>query len=126
MFDGCAQIPTDDERIACQARAVKSAQDKAFAAEAYEHAQQRLSQIEQLMSRINGTDDPKAIAELQGRIGSEQAMIQNEATKLQMFQIVAQAEDAIQKRQAHELQMRDAARRGTLAVSPMHFSLGSK
>jgi type IV secretion system protein VirB5 len=123
-FDGCAHIPADDERSACQARAVKSAQDKAFATEAYERAQQRLSQIEQLMNRINGTEDPKAIAELQGRIASEQAMIQNEAAKLQMFQIIAQAEDAIQKRQAHELQMRDAARRATLGVAPMHFFLG--
>ncbi len=50
------------------------------------------------MAKINGTPDPKAIAELQGRIAAEQAMIQNEQTKLQMYQMVAAAEDRLQER----------------------------
>lgn len=125
-YDACQHIKRDDERINCQARAIKGATDKGFAVDAFEVAKGRLGQIEQLMNRINSTDDPKAIAELQGRIATEQAMIQNEATKLQMFQIIAQAEDRIQQQQRHEMNLRDAAKRGTLGVSAMNFKLGGK
>lgn len=125
-YDSCQHIKRDDERINCQARAVKGAADKGFAVDAFEIAKGRIGQIEQLMNRINSTDDPKAIAELQGRIAAEQAMIQNEATKLQMFQIIAAAEDRIQQQQRHEMNLRDAAKRGTLGVSAMDFKLGGK
>jgi type IV secretion system protein VirB5 len=64
------------------------------------------------MSRINATQDPKAIAELQGRIAIEQAKIQNEQTKLQMFQMVAQAEDRLQQQRQRELNAQANARRG--------------
>ncbi|MFK3907433.1 type IV secretion system protein [Pseudomonas monteilii] len=49
------------------------------------------------MGQINQTQDPKWIAGLQGPIAAEQAMIQKEQTKLQMFQMVAEAEGKIQE-----------------------------
>ena len=79
------------------------AQDKAFALDAYDKAKSRLTQIDQLMAKINDTPDPKAIAELQGRIAAEQAMIQNEQTKLQMYQMVASAEDRLQEQRQREI-----------------------
>jgi len=75
------------------------------------------------MAKINDTPDPKAIAELQGRIAAEQAMIQNEQTKLQLYAMVAQAEDRIQQQRAREMSMQDAAKRGGLGVQPMNFSI---
>ena len=74
---------------------MKSAQDKAFATEAYERAATAVTDraAHESDQRHRG---PEGHRELQGRITSEQAMIQNEATKLQMFQIIAQAEDAVQ------------------------------
>ena len=79
------------------------APDKGFALDAYEKAKSRINQIDQLMSKINDTSDPKAIAELQGRIAAEQANIQNEQTKLQMYQMVAAAEDRVQQQRQKEI-----------------------
>lgn len=122
-FDACAHFKVADQRTHCEAQAVKGAQDKAFALDAYDKAKSRLNQIDQLMAKINDTPDPKAIAELQGRIAAEQAMIQNEQTKLQMYAMVAAAEDRLQEQRAHEMNVRDAAKRDGLKVQPMNFSL---
>lgn len=111
-FDSCSFINSRDVQRACEARAVKPSQNKAVALDAYDAAKSRLSQIDGLMSRINATQDPKAIAELQGRIAIEQAKIQNEQTKLQMFQMVAQAEDRLQQQRQRELNAQANARRG--------------
>lgn len=111
-FDSCSFINSRDVQRACEARAVKPSQDKAVALDAYDAAKSRLSQIDGLMSRINATQDPKAVAELQGRIAIEQAKIQNEQTKLQMFQMVAQAEDRLQQQRQRELNAQANARRG--------------
>lgn len=126
VFDGCAHIQVDTQRLACEAKAVKGAQDKAFALDAYDAARDRLNQIDQLMARINSTQDPKDIQELQGRIAAEQAMIANEQTKLQMYAMVAEAEDRLQEQREQELAMKDAAKRGGLfeTVEPMNFKLG--
>jgi len=80
--------------------------------DAYDAAKGRLRQIDQLMGKINDTADPKAIAELQGRISAEQAMIQNEQTKLQMYQMVAQAEDRLQRQQQREINAQIVDKRG--------------
>lgn len=118
-FDACERIKVD--KTACEAQAVKGAQDKAFALDAFDRSKDRLTQIEQLMNRINATDDPKAIAELQGRIAAEQAMIQNEATKLQMFQMVSAAEEKIQRQQRRELNAKANARRGYISPPVVTF-----
>ncbi|WP_022964792.1 P-type DNA transfer protein VirB5 [Halopseudomonas pelagia] len=114
IYDSCAHISMADQRTLCEARAVKASQDKGFALDAYNAAKGRLIQIDQLMGQINATDDPKSIAELQGRIQAEQAMIQNEQTKLQLYDMVAQAEDRIQQQQQIELNAESHARRGWL------------
>ncbi|MBO9747218.1 P-type DNA transfer protein VirB5 [Xanthomonas phaseoli pv. dieffenbachiae] len=111
-FDACMVFKLVDQRTACEAQAVKGAQDKAFALDAYDKAKSRLNQIDSLMAKINDTPDPKAIAELQGRIAAEQAMIQNEQTKLQMYQMVAAAEDRLQEQRQRELNAKAGARRG--------------
>ena len=100
---------------------MKGAQDKAFALDAYDAARDRLNQIDQLMGRITTTQDPKDIAELQGRIAAEQAMIANEQTKLQMYAMVAEAENRLQEQREQETIMEEAAKRGGL--EPMNFSL---
>ncbi len=103
VYDLCANLADSQQRTHCEAQAVKGAQDKAFALDAYDKAKSRLTQIDQLMAKINDTPDPKAIAELQGRIAAEQAMIQNEQTKLQMYQMVAAAEDRLQEQRQREI-----------------------
>jgi type IV secretion system protein VirB5 len=112
VFDSCAYISVVDQRKACEARAVKPSQDKGFALDAYNAAKSRINQIDSLMARINDTSDPKAIAELQGRIAAEQANIQNEQTKLQLYAMVAAAEEKVQEQRQHELNAKSNARRG--------------
>ncbi|KHS07998.1 P-type DNA transfer protein VirB5 [Xanthomonas euvesicatoria pv. euvesicatoria] len=121
VFDACGRMAIGAQRTACEAAAVKPAQDKAFAGDAYAAAKSRLDQINSLMGQINQTQDPKAIAELQGRIASEQAMIANEQTKLQLFQMMAQAEDKIQQQQQHEINAKLNARRGYSPLKPVEF-----
>jgi type IV secretion system protein VirB5 len=84
--------------------------------DAYGAAKGRINQIDQLMGQINQTQDPKAIAELQARIQVEQANIQNEQTKLQMYAMVAAAEDKVQQQRQAEINAKSNARRGWLKL----------
>lgn len=121
VFDGCAHIETSDERKACEARAVKGSQDKAFALDAYDAAVKRLGQIDGLMQKINSTSDPKSIAELQGRIAIEQANIQNEQIKLQLYAMVAAAEDKVQAQRQREMNARTWSATKGIEAQPLTF-----
>jgi type IV secretion system protein VirB5 len=76
--------------------------DKAVGLQAFAGARARLSQIEGLMGQINRTKDPKGIAELQARIGVEQAAVQNETTKLQLVAMLQRAEERLVEQQKSE------------------------
>ncbi|EFM56042.1 P-type DNA transfer protein VirB5 [Brucella inopinata] len=112
VYDSCASISDKDQRIACEAKVVKPLQDKVMTSNAYDATDKRLQEIESLMQEINKTEDPKAIAELQGRIESENAMIQNEDTRLHLYKQMAEAQDKILDQRQHELDAKDNARRG--------------
>jgi len=124
VYDACASLQDADQKSACEADAVKPAVDQGMATDAYNTATSRLDQIEQLTKQINATNDPKAIAELQARIATEQAAIQNEQTKLQLYQMVADAQDKIQEQRQRELNLRDAARRGYVQPQPLQMTIG--
>lgn len=121
IFDSCAAITVQEQRTACEARAVKGSQDKGFALEAYDAAKNRIGQIDQLMGQINATQDPKDIAELQGRIAAEQANIQNEQTKLQLYSMVAAAEEKVQAQRQREIQAKTWSAKKGIAVQPLTF-----
>lgn len=121
IFDSCATISVQEQRTACEARAVKASQDKGFALDAYDKAKGRINQIDQLMGKINQTNDPKAIAELQGRIAAEQANIQNEQTKLQLYAMVAAAEEKVQTQRQREIQAKTWNAKKGIAVQPLTF-----
>lgn len=121
IFDSCATIKVQEQRTACEARAVKASQDKGFALDAYDAAKGRINQIDQLMGKINQTQDPKAIAELQGRIAAEQANIQNEQTKLQLYAMVAAAEEKVQAQRQREIQAKTWNAKKGIAVQPLTF-----
>jgi type IV secretion system protein VirB5 len=122
VYDSCKHITIDDERLACEASAVKGAQDKGFAMDAYDKAQGRMDQIDQLMAKVNDTQDPKAIAELQARIATEQANIQNEQTKLQMYAMVASAEDKMQQQNKREMNARTWSATKGISAQPITFN----
>jgi type IV secretion system protein VirB5 len=61
---------------------------------AYAHSSDRFASLATLIERIGATPDAKAIAELQGRIGAEQAMLTNDGIKLAALAQSASAEAA--------------------------------
>jgi len=69
---------------------------------AYQNSSQRFSALQQLISAIGRTNDPKAIQELQARIQAEQNMLTNEQTKLQSLYQIAKAEEAAQQQRTRE------------------------
>ncbi|KAB7714816.1 P-type DNA transfer protein VirB5 [Plesiomonas shigelloides] len=102
IFDACANIKDHKERKICEAASVKPAQDQAFALDTFKKSAQRTQQIEGLMAQINRTTDPKSIAELTARIQAEQAMLQNEQTKMDMYLASSKAEQDLLKQQTRE------------------------
>lgn len=86
----------------------RAASNKALSQEAYNSAQQRLSNLEDLITQISTTQDPKAIAELQARIATEQGLIQNEQAKIQAMSMLVAAERQIAEQQARETSIKMA------------------
>ncbi len=68
---------------------------------------QRFASLEQLINAIGATRDPKSIAELNARIGAEQAMLANEASKLATLYQGAQAQQAATRLRLKERAMAD-------------------
>lgn len=79
---------------------------------AYENTGQRFGAIQQLINAIGAASDAKAIADLQGRISAEQAMLQNEQTKLQVLFQTAQAEQWAQQQRVREESLNGVGRYG--------------
>lgn len=82
------------------------ASTKALSKKAYNAAAQRLQNLEDLTDQISATDDPKAIAELQARIATEQGMVQNEQAKLQALSMLMASEQQVADQQARELSIK--------------------
>jgi len=68
------------------------ATNRAIGEAGFETALRRTEQIQRLIEAISTTRDPKAIAELQARIAGEQALVANEIAKLQLVQMLREAE----------------------------------
>ncbi len=73
----------------------------------------RFASLQQLISALSQAADPKAVMDLQARIGIETAMLQNEQTKLQTLQRLTLSEQDVMQQQRRELA---TAGHGTFAV----------
>ncbi|GAA5096041.1 type IV secretion system protein [Bartonella acomydis] len=80
--------------------------DKAVSLQTFQENENRFKQISELVEKINTTTDLKSIAELQARIKGLLAMIQNEATKLQMVAYSRNAEQALINQQKQTRNMK--------------------
>jgi type IV secretion system protein VirB5 len=78
------------------------ATQKALGQAAYSSAAQRTTDIENLIATTGGATDPKAIAEMQARIGAQQALLQNESAKLQAMTYMQAAEQQQNDQRANE------------------------
>jgi type IV secretion system protein VirB5 len=102
VFDSCGGVKNKRSQAQCYSRAMKGVQDKANWTKAYDTGKARIGQIEGLMAKINDTKDAKAIAELQGRIQAEVALLQNQKILLDLQKQISDAEDAILRQQRRE------------------------
>ena len=71
--------------------------------QALEATSERFEALQDLINAIPGAEDQKAVLELQARIGAEQAMLQNEHTKLMVLYQAAQADEVARRQRASEL-----------------------
>jgi type IV secretion system protein VirB5 len=94
----------EKQQVACKRQVALAAQDKAFTQKAFTKAKNRLDQIRRLMGEISGTKEQKDILELSARIQAEQAILQNESIKVQLYKITSENE-----RRLAELQARSAS-----------------
>lgn len=78
------------------------ATQRAMAEAAYQSTSDRVPAVEGLMGAIGGANDPKAIAELQARIGGEQVLAANETNRIQLMLYQQQLERDEQDRRAVE------------------------
>jgi type IV secretion system protein VirB5 len=76
--------------------------DKAMSMQAYQANLARLQNIESLMQQSDATQDPAAKADLQNRLQAENAMIQNEQTRLNLMGQLQQAEEKLSSQQAQQ------------------------
>jgi type IV secretion system protein VirB5 len=113
-----------DQQV-CQRALNKPFQDKAFTTQAYQTRLQELDQIEGLMRQINVTQDQKGIGELQARIQIENAAVANEMTKLQLFRMLAEAEDRLITGQQQELVLKRAGNTARLQDQMVPASFGN-
>lgn len=71
--------------------------------QALQASSQRFATLQGLIDAIPTATDAKGILDLQARIGAEQAMLQNEHTKLMVLNQAAEAEQRAQEQRAREL-----------------------
>lgn len=77
-----------------------------FTQSAYQNTSQRFAALQGLITMIGSAADTKAIQDLQGRIGAEQAMLTNEQSKLQTLFQMAQADQWAEQQRRRERAIR--------------------
>lgn len=95
-----AFAPQDRSEIDAARRSAALLQ--AMSEQSLSNTSDRFSALDELIRAIGRADDPKAIAELQARIGAEQGMLQNEANKLFVLQQSAHAQELTRRQRERE------------------------
>jgi len=113
---------TGDAQVACQSILNSNSQNQANIQNALDLAQQRTSQIQSLQSQINGTSDPKAIAELQARIQAENTQISNDSNRIALMQATAAAQQQAAQQQQKERELKWLSQSGD-GTQGFHFSI---
>lgn len=86
--------------------AKQTAVNEAMYEEAYRRASQRFDDIQVLLDKVNDAPDAKDMADLQGRIQSEQVMMANEQAKLAMLTSLSQAQKDLRMQQSLEINLK--------------------
>ncbi len=122
IFDICAGIADSTARKICERQTAKAAQDAAFSTEAYDKTKDRLRQIEDLMRMVNTTTDQKGALEAIARLQAEQAMIQNEMTRIQLYRMLAETEEKLIQQQQKEIAHQQMKKTGFVDLKPVDLT----
>lgn len=122
IFDICADITDSTAKLACEREVANAYQHAAFGLAAYDKTAVRLQQIKDLMAKLNTTTDQKAALEMIGRLSAEQAMIQNEATRLQLYAMLVQNEQRLIEQQQKEVAHQQMKKRGFVDFRPVDLT----
>lgn len=114
MIYNCLDKPAGATRNRCQATLARPYQQRAFMEQALQTSNGRIAQINALMQRINLTQDPKSIAELQARIEGENAMLLHEMARAQYTQGLYEADARAEENRQEELRMEALTRTGSV------------
>ena len=87
---------------------------QALSRTALSNSSDRFASLQQLISAIGSATDPKGALDLSTRIAAEQAMLQNEQTKLQGLYQVAQSQELARQQQVREQAIVDQGSRRQL------------
>jgi type IV secretion system protein VirB5 len=108
-----ALTPTQQAQLSSARQSPATLQ--ALARTALANSSDRFTALQQLISTIGAAADEKASLDLTARITAEQAMLQNEHTKLQMLAQVAQSQQWARAQQVREQAIQD---QGSLRLLP--------
>lgn len=97
---------TGEAKTTCEAVLNSNAQTQAYQQNALNVITQRVGQIQSLQNQISGTQDPKAIAELQARIQAESAQVSNDANRLAVMKAMAEAQQQAAEQAVKERTLR--------------------
>ena len=95
-----------------------SASQQAMGQAAYNTAAQRVQTLQALTNALNNQVDPKAVMDLQARIASEQAALQNDAVQLQAVAQLTAAQSVAQQSMANEIRAQTAGSGNFPRVQP--------
>lgn len=73
----------------------------------------RFTELQKLVAKVNAAPDPKDVMDLQARIQSEEALLQNEMLKLEMMQSQAQADRAVNEQKATQSHLKMGIKPGS-------------
>ena len=88
---------------------------QALSREALSNTSDRFTSLQQLIGAMGSATDPKGALDLSARIAAEQAMLQNESTKLQGLYQIAQSQEWARRQQLREQAIAD---QGSLRQQP--------
>ena len=92
-----------DQREQLEAARQSAALLQVTSRQALQVSSERFAALQSLIDAIPGATDSKAALDLQARIAAEQAMLQNEHTKLMVLYQTLEAEDRAREQRAREL-----------------------
>jgi type IV secretion system protein VirB5 len=118
-FDCSAQYPKDQPaRLACEASAMVNPTNLALIGRSISASQSRMTQLQGLMSAIDGAEDTKAAQDLANRISLETALLHNEKMMMDMALAQQERQAKLIEQQTMEASMKQLKQGGYRPFTP--------